>query len=57
MVWFFPVMVITGVLVSLAAAKGEKGEDGSLTRRGVIKASIILVVLFIVSFGTVYFTR
>ncbi|RIW33098.1 DUF3976 domain-containing protein [Bacillus salacetis] len=57
MKWFFPVMIIVGVLVSVFAVRGEKESDGSLTKRGFVKILIVLAVLFLASFGTVYFTR
>ncbi|WP_156969113.1 hypothetical protein [Pontibacillus chungwhensis] len=53
MEWFFPTLIVVGMVVSYILIKKET-VNHSLTRKGFYQFIALMIVLFIVSFGVVY---
>jgi hypothetical protein len=54
MEWFFPVAFLIGFLTFYLVLRKETA-DNSLTKRGFIKFLGVFAVIFLISFGVVFF--
>jgi hypothetical protein len=53
--WFFPAAFLVGFELIYFSIRNQT-KDNSLTRKGVFTFAALMVILFIVSVGVVYFT-